>query len=182
MKTAIEKPKPKEKKRKPFACASFGPLNDLERHLPLDWWKRIFNSVYLKTDGDVIDNEVNTKKEIDLVLEKVAIEPFDHVLDLCCGQGRHCIELAKRGFRRVTGVDKSRYLIRLAKKTAGALNLPINFYERDARNIGGLFNDAFDVVLLMGNSFGYFEKEEDDLHGSPVSPPKEKKMKKKRRR
>ncbi len=34
-------------------------------------------------------------------------------LDLCCGQGRHSLELARRRFSRVVGVDQSRYLARL---------------------------------------------------------------------
>ena len=31
-----------------------GPVSDLERHLPSDWWRTLFNSLYLETDGDVV--------------------------------------------------------------------------------------------------------------------------------
>jgi D-alanine-D-alanine ligase len=37
-----------------------GPVADLERHLPSDWWRTLFNSIYLKTDGDVVENNKNT--------------------------------------------------------------------------------------------------------------------------
>ncbi|MFP4448157.1 MAG: hypothetical protein ACLFPH_05450 [Bacteroidales bacterium] len=36
---------------------SYGPIENLEKHLQPDWWKRIFNSMYLKTDSDVVDDD-----------------------------------------------------------------------------------------------------------------------------
>ena len=83
------------------------------------------------------------------------------VLDLCCGQGRHCIELARRGFKNVTGVDRSRYLVRLAKKRAQNERLQVVFKEGDARN-PRLPESSFDCVAIMGNSFGYFSNKQDD--------------------
>lgn len=140
---------------------SLGPLADLEKHLPWDWWRTIFNSLYLKTDADVIENEENTRNEIDLLIKLTGIEPSDHLLDLCCGQGRHSLELAKRGFGSVRGIDRSRYLIRLARNRAADAKLSVRFSEGDARKIK-LSPSSLDCVFLMGNSFGYFEKEEED--------------------
>ena len=85
-----------------------GPVADLERHLPSDWWRTLFNSIYLKTDGDVVENNKNTAQEIDMLVQHAGLELNDRILDLCCGQGRHCLELARRGFKNVTGVDRSR--------------------------------------------------------------------------
>lgn len=141
---------------------TLGPISDLERHLPSDWWRTLFNSVYLKTDGDVVENCQNTVQEVDLLIKASGLEPNDRILDLCCGQGRHCQELAKRGYKFVTGVDRSRYLIRLAKKRAKAAGLNIAFHEGDARRFR-LPADSFHCVALMGNSFGYFDQEDDDL-------------------
>ena len=42
-----------------------------------------------------------------------------HVIDLCCGAGRHVIELAARGVR-ATGIDVSPYAIRRARSRAAA--------------------------------------------------------------
>lgn len=36
-----------------------GPIADLEKHLPVEWWRSLFNSIYLKTDADVIENSVS---------------------------------------------------------------------------------------------------------------------------
>ena len=141
---------------------SLGPISDLERHLPSDWWKNIFNSLYLKTDGDVVENDLNTKYEIDLLIKATGINKNDQLLDVCCGQGRHSIELACRGFSKVKGIDRSRYLIRLARKRALEKGLRIQFSEGDARKLKGVSNSV-DCVFLLGNSFGYFEREEDDI-------------------
>ena len=100
------------------ASAHAGPGFRLERHLPSEWWRTLFNSLYLETDGDIVENDANTRQEVDLLIRSTGIERGHRVLDLCCGQGRHSLELARRGFRHVTGLDRSRYLIRLARKRA----------------------------------------------------------------
>ncbi|HUT09130.1 MAG TPA: methyltransferase domain-containing protein [Thermoguttaceae bacterium] len=144
------------------AVRTLGPVSDLERHLPEDWWRTLFNSVYLKTDGDVVENDANTTREVDLLIRAAGLEPNDRILDLCCGQGRHCLELARRGFRQVYGVDRSRYLIRLARRRARQQGLNVSFHEGDARKFR-LKETGFHCVALLGNSFGYFDREEEDL-------------------
>jgi len=151
-----------QKQKKNITPRTLGPVSDLERHLPSDWWRTLFNSIYLKTDGDVVENRDNTSREIDLLLRTTGLEYNDRILDLCCGQGRHTLELARRGFRNVTGMDRSRYLIRLAKKRAKTEGLNADFHEGDARKIR-LPESTLHCVFLMGNSFGYFEKLDDDL-------------------
>jgi D-alanine-D-alanine ligase len=141
---------------------TLGPLPDLERHLPSDWWRTLFNSVYLKTDGDVVENDVSTSSDVDRIVSVAGLEPNDRILDLCCGQGRHSLELARRGFRHVTGVDRSRYLIRLARRRAKQQGLHVSFHEGEARRFR-IKDSDFHCVMLLGNSFGYFDREEDDL-------------------
>ncbi len=141
---------------------TLGPVADLEKHLPTDWWRTLFNSLYLKTDGDVVENDSNTAHEVDLLLNATGLTPDQHILDLCCGQGRHTIELFKRGFENSMGIDRSRYLIRVAKKRAQQLGFAIRFGEGDARKIR-LPDSSLDCVVLFGNSFGYFESQEDDV-------------------
>jgi len=139
-----------------------GPIPDPERHLPSDWWRTLFNSIYLKTDGDVVENDRNTARDVDLLIRAAGLEPNDRILDLCCGQGRHCLELARRGFKQITGFDRSRYLVRLARKRAKTEGLSVSFHEGDARRFR-FPEESFHCVALLGNSFGYFDREEDDL-------------------
>lgn len=141
---------------------TLGPVSDLERHLPNEWWSSLFNALYLQTDGDVVENDENTRREIDLLISAAGLTPDDRVLDLCCGQGRHVLELARRGFRHVSGVDRSRYLVRLARRRARKAGLSAVFHEGDARKFR-VAESAFDCVSVMGNSFGYFARVEDDL-------------------
>lgn len=154
--------KPKKSAQKK-SNPTLGPIADLEKHLPGDWWRHLFNSIYLKTDADVVENDYNTNREIDLLLDITGAKTNDHILDLCCGQGRHTLALAERGFANVVGLDRSRYLIRLARRraTERSFNV-IQFREGDARKVGGPPN-SFDIVMVMGNSFGYFEREEENL-------------------
>jgi D-alanine-D-alanine ligase len=152
--------KAKRPRRAP-ARSCLGPVADLEAHLPAEWWRKLFNALYVKTDGDVVENVENTRREVDFVVSAAAIQPHSQILDLCCGQGRHCLELARRGFKNVMGVDRSRYLIRLAKKRSQIEGLQVTFKEGDARN-PRLPENSLDLVAIMGNSFGYFSNKSDD--------------------
>ena len=45
---------------------------------------------------------------VDRFLVDVHLEPDDPILILFCGEGSHCLEFSRRGFRNVSGVDGSR--------------------------------------------------------------------------
>ncbi len=146
----------------PSGPKSLGPVPDLEEHVQPDWWRYIFNSIYLKTDGDVIDDAHVTAKEIDVFSDILKLSPQDRILDLCCGQGRASLELARRGFGNVEGLDRSRYLIQKARALSKKENLSVKFREGDARKLP-YQADSFDVVMVLGNSFGYFESAREDV-------------------
>lgn len=82
------------------------------------------------------------------------------VLDLCCGPGRHSIELARRGFT-VTGVDRSAFLLDRARERASEAGVAVEWVAEDMRAFRR--PAAFPLVCNLYTSFGYFEKEEDDL-------------------
>lgn len=138
-----------------------GPVESLESYVKADWWREIFNANYLRTDGDVVEDPDITKNEIDFFLSLLNSSRNADILDLCCGQGRHSLELARRGFSNLSALDRSHYLITKARKQARTEGLSVNFREGDARKLP-YPADSFDFVLLPGNSFGYFETNEDD--------------------
>ena len=152
----------KKKRQKKSIKSSYGPVENLESYLIPDWWKRIFNSMYLKTDGDVVEDSSITEKEVNLFTEILKPKNEAVILDLACGQGRHIIKLARRGYTNLFGLDRSHYLIQRAKKIANEEGLTISFKEGDARKLPYPI-DTFDYVLILGNSFGYFENLEDDI-------------------
>ncbi|MCG2431927.1 class I SAM-dependent methyltransferase [Aequorivita xiaoshiensis] len=80
----------------------------------------------------------------------------DSILDLACGKGRHSKYLYRQGFN-VTGVDLSEESIAYAKQ-----------YEKprlqfEVHDMCLPFPKKFDAVFNLYTSFGYFEKEEDNL-------------------
>ena len=139
-----------------------GPVEDLESYVKADWWRHIFNANYLRTDGDVVEDLSITKSEIDVFIDVLQPDKDSHFLDLCCGQGRHSLELARRGFTNITGLDRSHYLINRARVLSRQEGKYIVYKEGDARKLP-FATDTFDYVLIAGNSFGYFETSNDDL-------------------
>ena len=97
--------------------------------------------------------------EVEDVVSLLGISPGAKVLDLCCGVGRHSLELARRGFH-VTGVDKTAAYLETARRQAKAEGLGIEFVQDDMRTF--CRPDAFDAVVNLFTSFGYFEDLEDD--------------------
>jgi D-alanine-D-alanine ligase len=138
-----------------------GPIANLEEELRPDWWKTLFSATYLKTDADIVESADLTSGEVDAFVNAAALEPRDRMLDLCCGQARHLLELARRGFRDLTGVDRSRYLLRVARKRVRLAGASIVLREADARALP-FAEGSFDCVSMMGNSFGYFADPRDD--------------------
>ena len=153
---------PPAAKRGMKAGGSLGPVEDLESYVKSDWWRHIFNANYLRTDGDVVEDNDITEVEIDAFLSLLKVNIGSRFLDVCCGQGRHALELARRGYGNVAGIDRSHYLITRARSRARQQNLSASFREGDARQLR-FRDDSFDVVYLAGNSFGYFESVEDDI-------------------
>jgi len=149
-------------KRNKLQGRVLGPVPNLEEHVQPTWWRNIFNSLYLKTDGDVVEDQKITNEEVDLFTSILKILPEDKILDLCCGQGRHSLELVRRGFKNIEGLDRSHYLIQRAKNQAKKEDLDVRLREGDARKLP-YPPDTFDIVMILGNSFGYFETIEDDL-------------------
>ncbi len=145
----------------PDRARSLGPLASLQDHVPPDWWRTLFGPLYLLTDADVVMDPALTEAEVDRVIDLLDLHPEDRILDLCCGQGRHALELARRGFEHVQGLDRSAYLVQRARRTASAEHVRAAFEVGDCRELpypGG----SFDAVLVMGNSFGYFDQPGDD--------------------
>ena len=88
-----------------------------------------------------------------------------NLLDLCCGNGRISIFMAKKGFKAV-GVDISKAFIENARNEArehGVSSL-VTFLEGDVRKLKevvGDISEPFDVVVNAWTSIGYYSQEED---------------------
>lgn len=73
------------------------------------------------------------------------------ILEVGAATGRYTLELAKRGYQ-VTAVDMSALLLEEGRKriAANGLESQVQFVIADARHLGEVIMQSFDVVLLMG--------------------------------
>ncbi len=125
----------------------------------MNWYEDIFNrqiflDLYSEEDIRIAPQQVEGLAKI------LPLEPGQSILDVCCGYGRHAIELARRGYR-VTGIDLSPKQIEVAKRRARREGLLIDFIIGDARKME--FRNEFDITLNLFTSFGYFPDEEENL-------------------
>jgi len=123
-----------------------------------NWWMSIFDDLYLQTDARSVCDDQLTREEVDFLENNLNIFKHWQVLDLCGGQGRHALELSRRGFLNITVFDYSDYLLTNGKKNAARDNLAVSFVRGDARYIG-FHDNIFNFIMLMGSSFGYFINE-----------------------
>lgn len=72
------------------------------------------------------------------------------ILDLGCGAGRTTINLYKKGYKNIIGVDIAEKLIDFAKNYCVKNNLSIPFQIGDATNLD-FDNETFDIVIFSYN-------------------------------
>jgi SAM-dependent methyltransferase len=120
-----------------------------------EWYEEIFDIDYIQTYSE---QHKRTSEDVDGMIELLSPTKEMKILDLCCGYGRHAIELARRGYKLI-GYDLSSDLIEYARKKAVEENLKIDFIEGDVRDLD--YVEKFDIVLNLFTSFGYFDDEEN---------------------
>lgn len=126
----------------------------------------VFNSLYA-SHYDQIYLEKDYAGECNLILDAVSYfqkTPIRNVIDIGCGTGGHCLELATRGYE-VTGIDLSTAMLGQAVNKASKLgikNRP-NFIHGDIRSFHT--GSCYDLAIMMFAVVGYLTKNEDVLAG-----------------
>ena len=92
---------------------------------------------------------------IDALLDLLKPKEFSRMIDVGCGAGRHCRQLAQ-GPYDVLGIDLSLSSIRQAKKSESTT---LHFFRHDMRAPYG--KNAFDYVFNFFTSFGYFDNRQE---------------------
>ena len=122
--------------------------------MPTTWQHEFFRGIALDCWRAIIPN-LPTSAEADY-LARVFTDQNNNLLDLACGNGRHALDLASRGFN-VTGVDLSEEFVAEAQSQesenarfvrADMLDLP-----PDIAPAGG-----FDGAYCFGNAIGHFDR------------------------
>jgi 2-polyprenyl-3-methyl-5-hydroxy-6-metoxy-1,4-benzoquinol methylase len=108
----------------------------------VEFWTRCMPPALTVADADFIQNALKAA-------------PGARLLDVPCGNGRHSIELARRGYR-VTGIDLSHEFLEAARKTASESRIEADWRFGDMRDLT-LEPSAFDGAFCFGNSFCYLD-------------------------
>lgn len=124
--------------------------------LKKDWFELWFDSPYYHILYQHRDDK-EASAFIDRLLDHLQPKPDAHMLDLACGNGRHAIHLAKQGYQ-VVGIDLSEENINEARRSE-AENL--SFFRHDIRQYFRV--NFFDQVFNFFTSFGYFDREQDNI-------------------
>ena len=122
------------------------------------WYDGFFETEWLDYLSLAEDREL-TLRQVDFMVDALALEAGAAVLDVACGRGRHSVELARRGYS-VTGVDLSPRSLELARAAADEAGVHIEFRRLDMRDLD--YDGAFDAAINVFTSFGYFEADAEN--------------------
>lgn len=122
------------------------------------WYEDMFGQEDpLRLEGYAEDE--SSRKHVDFVIEKLGVQPGARILDLCCGQGRHLLDLMRRGYELV-GLDLSEYMLSKCREAAAKEGIEPSLIRADMRELD--FTAEFDAVINLWTSFGYLESEDED--------------------
>lgn len=126
------------------------------------WYKKWFNrKEYLELYRH--RNKQDAARITGLITKTLDLPKGSKVLDLACGNGRHSVFFAKKGFD-VLGIDLSHYLIKEAKKNLltdySSWADRLKFEIGDMRSIR--YKNEFELVVNLFSSFGYFDSDTEN--------------------
>ncbi|WP_461012168.1 class I SAM-dependent methyltransferase [Streptomyces capparidis] len=102
------------------------------------------------------------RAEVAALVERSPLLDFPagtRVLDLCCGPGLYLVPLARRGCD-VTGVDLSPVMLERARAACAGAGVEVRLVRGDM--LTHVEPGAYDVVLNVFTSFGYFDDPRDN--------------------
>jgi SAM-dependent methyltransferase len=120
------------------------------------WYETMFGPMYLRMYGS---QGARGPAEAEFIFEALGLSPGARALDLCCGQGRHAVEIAAKGCS-VVGLDLSETLLAEARRRADERGLTIEWVHSDMREIP--FEAEFDAVYNAFTAWGYFEEDAEN--------------------
>jgi SAM-dependent methyltransferase len=121
------------------------------------WYEDWFDSEAYELVYDQRDLS-EARRLADLIERTFHPAPGATILDVGCGRGRHARILAAKGYD-VTGVDLSENALRTARRRAEREGVEVTFRQEDMRDLP--FEAAFDGVVNLFTTFGYFEDDAD---------------------
>jgi SAM-dependent methyltransferase len=124
----------------------------------MPWYKELFSKEDPFREEKYRESE-DSRAQVDFAISALELQPPGRILDLCCGQGRHLLDLTRRGFD-VVGVDLSERMLSKCRAAASGQGLQPRLIQADMRELP--FDSEFDAVISMWDSFGYLESVAED--------------------
>ena len=121
--------------------------------MTVNWWDNFFHGVALDFWTAVIPDDL-TVAEARFIHQHLQLPVGAAILDVPCGNGRLSVKLAAQGFE-MTGVDMAEEYINRSQEVAPQ----VNWRLADMRAVP--WTNEFDGAFCFGNSFGYFDDEEN---------------------
>jgi len=123
------------------------------------WWQDYFDEDFVRLYRPFLPPE-RTEEEVAGVLALLDPAPGTRLLDVGCGWGRHSVALAREGVR-VTGLDRSATLLRIARDAARGAGVSAGWVLGDMRRLP--FRSSFDAAVSLFSSLGYFGSDGEDV-------------------
>jgi SAM-dependent methyltransferase len=123
----------------------------LKSHLQQQWFETFFQGPAVEFWTNAMTPAL-TLADVDFLEKTFDAKPGARLLDVPCGNGRHSIGLARRGYR-ITGIDLSQEFLAAAR---AELDADWRFGDMRALELEA---SAFDGAFCFGNSFGYLDYE-----------------------
>jgi SAM-dependent methyltransferase len=121
-------------------------------------WTETFFTEHFKEFGFDARDPEHTEMEARFIAGALDLKEGDRILDLCCGIGRHSLELSAMGYD-VLGIDLTKAYIECAQSQSAEENLDCEFIVADMRDIP--FQNEFDAAFNFFTSWGYYTDEEN---------------------
>jgi len=124
------------------------------------WFETFFQGLAVEFWNRMVPPEA-TLADVAFLESALQLKPGGRVLDAPCGNGRHSVELARRGYR-ATGIDISGEFLAAADRAAKDAGVDFEMRIGDMRRLDTASLRAagpFDAAFCFGNSFGYLDRE-----------------------
>src|SRR5438105_1262105 len=111
-----------------------------QTELTPDWHRTFFSGIAMELLHGLMPAE-QTQNEVEAIVRWLDLKPGGRILDFPCGDGRHSVPLAERGYH-VTGIDLSTEALAYARQSVGERPMRLELRNADMRD--ALEADAFD--------------------------------------